>query len=42
MRKRMWILADRAYILEVGSITLEGDAKELANDERVKRAYWGG
>ncbi|MBA7659164.1 High-affinity branched-chain amino acid transport ATP-binding protein LivF [subsurface metagenome] len=35
-------LANKAYILEVGSITLEGDAKELANDERVKKAYLGG
>ena len=34
-------LANKAYILEVGSITLEGDAKELANDERVKTAYLG-
>lgn len=34
-------LANKAYILEVGSITLEGDAKELANDERVKKAYLG-
>lgn len=35
-------LANKAYILEVGSITLEGDAKELANDERVRKAYLGG
>ena len=34
-------LANKAYILEVGSITLEGDAKEIANDERVKKAYLG-
>jgi branched-chain amino acid transport system ATP-binding protein len=34
-------LANRAYIIEVGSIILEGDAKELANDERVKKAYLG-
>jgi len=35
-------LASKAYILEVGSITLEGDAQELASDERVKKAYLGG
>ena len=35
-------LANKAYILEVGSITLEGDAQKLANDERVKKAYLGG
>jgi branched-chain amino acid transport system ATP-binding protein len=35
-------LSDRAYVLEVGSITLGGDARELANDERVKKAYLGG
>jgi branched-chain amino acid transport system ATP-binding protein len=35
-------LSDRAYVLEVGRITLEGDAAELAKDERVKKAYLGG
>lgn len=35
-------LANKAYVLELGSITLQGDAKELANDERVKAAYLGG
>lgn len=35
-------LANKAYILAVGSIILEGNAKELANDERVKKAYLGG
>jgi len=35
-------LAKRAYILEVGSIVIQGDAKELANDERVKKTYLGG
>jgi len=35
-------LATNAYVIEVGSITLEGGASELANDERVKRAYLGG
>ena len=35
-------LAKRAYLLEVGNIVVEGDAQELANDERVKKAYLGG
>jgi branched-chain amino acid transport system ATP-binding protein len=35
-------LSDRAYVLEVGRVTLEGNAKELAMDERVKKAYLGG
>lgn len=34
-------LADKGYVLETGSITLEGSAKELENDENVKRAYLG-
>ena len=35
-------LADRAYIMETGSITLEGRSADLINDERVKDAYLGG
>jgi branched-chain amino acid transport system ATP-binding protein len=35
-------LANTAYILEVGKIVLEGDAKELADNEDVKKAYLGG
>jgi branched-chain amino acid transport system ATP-binding protein len=35
-------LAHRAYILEVGSIVLEGDAGELADNANVKKAYLGG
>ncbi len=34
-------LADKAYVLERGKISLEGDAKEIAEDERVKKAYLG-
>ena len=33
--------ANRAYVLEAGVIVAEGDAKELAGDERVKKAYLG-
>jgi branched-chain amino acid transport system ATP-binding protein len=32
-------IADRAYVVERGRIVLEGDAKEIANDGRVKKAY---
>ena len=35
-------LASRAYILEVGAVTLEGKAAELADDVRVQKAYLGG
>lgn len=34
-------IAHRAYVLETGNIVLEGDAKELMNDESVKKAYLG-
>ncbi|MCQ2557988.1 MAG: ABC transporter ATP-binding protein [Oscillospiraceae bacterium] len=35
-------VADRAYVLETGKITLSGTGKELAASEEVKRAYLGG
>ena len=35
-------LADRAYVLETGSIALEGQARELLANEHVKKAYLGG
>jgi branched-chain amino acid transport system ATP-binding protein len=34
-------VSQRAYILEKGRITLEGDSNDLINDERVKQAYLG-
>lgn len=34
-------IANRAYVLENGSITLSGDAKEISNNEAVKNAYLG-
>lgn len=34
-------LAQRGYVLETGSIILEGDSKDLINDERVKKGYLG-
>ena len=39
--KKALSIADRAYVLETGNIILEGDAKELMNDESVKKAYLG-
>lgn len=39
--KKALSIADRAYVLETGKIVLEGDAKELMNDESVKKAYLG-
>ena len=35
-------LADRAYVLETGRVTLSGTAKELAANPEVHRAYLGG
>jgi branched-chain amino acid transport system ATP-binding protein len=35
-------LAQRAYVMEVGNVVLEGNAAELIHDEQVKRAYLGG
>jgi branched-chain amino acid transport system ATP-binding protein len=35
-------LAHRAYIMEVGSVVLEGESQELADNDRVKRVYLGG
>jgi len=35
-------LANRAYVLEVGEVILSGQARELINDERVKKAYLAG
>ncbi|MBQ0028314.1 MAG: ABC transporter ATP-binding protein [Lachnospiraceae bacterium] len=39
--KKALSIADRAYVLETGNVTLSGDAKELTNDESVKKAYLG-
>jgi branched-chain amino acid transport system ATP-binding protein len=35
-------VADHAYVMDGGRIVLEGPARELAQDERVKAAYLGG
>ncbi len=34
-------IADRGYVLEAGCITLTGQASNLLNDERVRKAYLG-
>lgn len=34
-------ISDRAYVLETGSISIEGNAADLLNDPRVKKAYLG-
>ncbi|MBI4758073.1 MAG: hypothetical protein HY783_03590 [Chloroflexi bacterium] len=34
-------MADRAYVLENGRVTLEGVGRELLNNEHVKVAYLG-
>ncbi len=39
--KKALTIADRAYVLETGRIVLQGDAKDLLNNESVKKAYLG-
>jgi len=39
--KKALAISDRAYVLENGVITMSGDAKELAEDDRVRKAYLG-
>ncbi len=34
-------VANRGYVLETGTIALEGDAKELAANDAVQKAYLG-
>lgn len=34
-------IADRAYIMQTGTVQLEGKAQDLLTDERVKQAYLG-
>ena len=35
-------VADRAYVIETGRITLSGTGEELAKSDEVKKAYLGG
>jgi len=39
--KKALSIANRAYVLETGSIIKEGDAKELLHDPEIKKAYLG-
>ncbi len=39
--KKALSIADRAYVLETGSITLEGKASELLDNSDIKKAYLG-
>ncbi len=39
--KKALSIANRAYVLETGKIVLSGDAKELMNNDSVKKAYLG-
>ncbi|WP_288252904.1 ABC transporter ATP-binding protein, partial [uncultured Hydrogenophaga sp.] len=41
MAKQALGVADRAYVLETGCITLQGSGAELLNDPKVKAAYLG-
>lgn len=34
-------VSDRAYVLENGMVSMSGNAKEIANDPRIKHAYLG-
>jgi branched-chain amino acid transport system ATP-binding protein len=34
-------VASRAYVLEVGQIVLDGPAKQLASDDKIRKAYLG-
>ncbi|MFR5601609.1 MAG: ABC transporter ATP-binding protein [Lachnospiraceae bacterium] len=37
--KKALSIADKAYVLETGNIVLQGNAKDLMNDDSVKKAY---
>ena len=39
--KKALSIADRAYVLETGKITLSGKASDLMNDEAVRKVYLG-
>lgn len=40
--KKALEIANRAYVLETGGISMSGDAKTLSQDEQVRKAYLGG
>jgi branched-chain amino acid transport system ATP-binding protein len=35
-------IANRAYVLETGTVAMSGDADELSNNPQVQKAYLGG
>ena len=35
-------IADRAYVMETGSIVLSGTGSELMSSDEIKKAYLGG
>ncbi len=39
--KKALSIADRAYVLETGKVSMEGNADDLLNDENVQKAYLG-
>ena len=39
--KKALSISDRAYVLETGTITMSGKAKDLLEDEAVKKSYLG-
>ena len=39
--KKALSIADRAYVLETGNIVMEGKAKDLLEDDAIKKAYLG-
>ena len=39
--KKALAIADRAYVFETGKISLDGNAKDLLNDDSIKKAYLG-
>ena len=39
--KKALSIADRAYVLETGKVVLEGDAKDLLENDSIKKAYLG-
>lgn len=39
--KKALSIADRAYVLETGTISMEGDAHDMLNNDDIKKAYLG-
>ena len=33
--------ADRGYVMDSGTVTMEGDAKQMLDDPKVRAAYLG-